>query len=34
MRRILVLGDTEQLKRWHERAVTAASLSEVLDDPS
>jgi hypothetical protein len=27
-------GDPERLERWLERAVTAASLGEVIDDPS
>ena len=32
--RILAQGDPERLERWLEKAVTAASLGEVLDDPS
>ena len=32
--RILAQKDPECLERWHERAILAASLAEVLDDPS
>jgi hypothetical protein len=32
--RILAEKDQERLERWHERAILAASLAEVLDDPS
>ena len=32
--RILAQKETETLERWHERAIVAASLAEVLDDPS
>lgn len=32
--RILAEKDPERLERWVERAVVAASLAEVLDDPS
>ena len=32
--RILAQKDPERLERWIEKAVTAASLSEVIDDPS
>jgi hypothetical protein len=32
--RILAEKDLERLERWVERAVVAASLAEVLDDPS
>ena len=32
--RILAQKDPEQLERWIERAITAASLAEVLDEPS
>jgi hypothetical protein len=32
--RILAQKDPEQLERWHERAIVAASLAEVLDEPS
>jgi hypothetical protein len=32
--RILAQKDPEILERWHERAVVAASLAEVLDPPS
>jgi hypothetical protein len=32
--RILAEKDPEKLERWHERAITAASLAEVLDEPS
>ncbi|WP_437480762.1 hypothetical protein WME75_36240 [Sorangium sp. So ce1014] len=32
--RILAEKNTEILERWHERAVVAASLAEVLDGPS
>jgi hypothetical protein len=32
--RILAEKDPERLERWHERAILAASLAAVLDDPS
>jgi hypothetical protein len=32
--RILAQKDPERLERWIEKAVTAASLGEVIDDPS
>jgi hypothetical protein len=32
--RILGQKDAARLERWHERAVVAASLAEVLDEPS
>jgi hypothetical protein len=32
--RILAEKDLACLERWHERAITAASIAEVLDDPS
>jgi hypothetical protein len=32
--RILAQKDPERLERWLEKAVTAASLGEVIDDPS
>ena len=32
--RILAEKDPERLDRWVERAVVAASIAEVLDDPS
>jgi hypothetical protein len=32
--RILAQKDQEQLKRWHERAIVATSIGEVIDDPS
>jgi hypothetical protein len=32
--RILAQKDPERLERWLERAITAASLAEVLDEPS
>jgi hypothetical protein len=32
--RILAQKDADRLERWHERAIVAASLAEVLDDPS
>jgi hypothetical protein len=32
--RILAEKDPERLERWHERAILAASLAEVLDEPS
>ena len=32
--RILAQGDPERLERWLEKAATATSLGEVLDDPS
>jgi hypothetical protein len=31
--RILAQKDLEQLKRWHEKAIVASSIGEVLDDP-
>ena len=32
--RILAEKDPERLERWHERAILAPSLAEVLDEPS
>ena len=32
--RILAEKDPERLERWHERAIVAASIAEVLDQPS
>jgi hypothetical protein len=32
--RILAQKDPERLERWHERAIVAASIAEVLDNPS
>jgi hypothetical protein len=32
--RILTEKHTERLERWHEKAIVAASLAEVLDEPS
>jgi hypothetical protein len=32
--RILAEKDPERLERWHERAIVAASVSEVIDEPS
>ena len=32
--RILAEKEPERLERWHERAILAASLAEVLDEPS
>jgi HEPN domain-containing protein len=32
--RILAQKDPEQLKRWHEKAIVAASLADVFDEPS
>ena len=32
--RILAQKDPERLERWHERAIVAASVAEVIDDPS
>jgi len=32
--RILAEKDPERLERWHEKAVLAVSLAEVLDEPS
>lgn len=31
---ILAQKDPERLERWHEKAIVAASLAEVLDEPS
>jgi hypothetical protein len=31
--RILAEKDPARLERWHERAILAASLAEVLDEP-
>jgi hypothetical protein len=30
--RIVAEKDLEQLKRWHEKAITASSIAEVIDD--
>jgi hypothetical protein len=32
--RILAEKNLERLVRWHERAITASSVAEVLDEPS
>ena len=32
--RILAEKDPARLERWHERAILAASVAEVLDEPS
>ena len=32
--RILAENDPERLERWFERAIVAASIGEVLDQPS
>jgi hypothetical protein len=32
--RILAQKDLEQLKRWHEKAIIATSIGEVIDDPN
>jgi hypothetical protein len=32
--RILVEKDPARLERWHERAILAASVVDVLDEPS
>jgi hypothetical protein len=32
--RILAQQDPQRLERWLERAIVAASVGEVLDDPS
>ena len=32
--RILAEKDPARLERWHERAILAASVGEVIDDPS
>lgn len=32
--RILAERDPAHLERWHERAILAASVTEVLDEPS
>jgi hypothetical protein len=32
--RILTEKDPERLERWLEKAIVAASVSEVIDDPS
>ncbi len=32
--RILAMAEPERLERWHERAIVATSLAEVLDEPS
>ena len=32
--RILAEKDPERLERWLEKAIVAASLAEVLDEPS
>ena len=32
--RILAEKDPALLSRWHERAILAASVAEVIDDPS
>jgi hypothetical protein len=30
--RIVAEKDLEQLKRWHEKAILASSIAEVIDD--
>ena len=30
--RIVAEKDLEQLKRWHEKAIIASSIAEVIDD--
>lgn len=32
--RILAENDRERLERWSEKAVVAASIAEVIDDPN
>jgi hypothetical protein len=32
--KILSEKDPERLERWHERAILAVSVTEVLDEPS
>ena len=32
--RIVAQKDPDALERWHERAIVATSLAEVLDEPS
>ena len=32
--RILAQKDPQRLERWHERAIVAASVAEVLDEQS
>jgi hypothetical protein len=32
--RVLAQGDPERLQRWLERAATATTLAQVLDEPS
>ncbi len=32
--RILAEKSLERLERWHEKAVVAASVGEVIEDPS
>jgi hypothetical protein len=32
--RILAEKDPARLERWHERAILAASVADVIDDPS
>jgi hypothetical protein len=32
--RILAEKDPARLERWHERAILAASIADVLDEPS
>jgi len=31
--RILAQKDLPQLERWHEKAIVATSIGEVIDDP-
>jgi hypothetical protein len=33
-KRILAQADPEQLERWLDRAVVAASIAEIFDEPS
>jgi hypothetical protein len=32
--RILAEKDPARLERWHQRAIVAASIAEILDEPS
>ena len=33
-KQILAQKDPKRLERWHKRAIVAASVAEVLDEPS
>jgi hypothetical protein len=33
-KRILAEKDSARLERWHERSILAASIDDVLDEPS